>query len=135
VRALSLAIALCLPFSLSGCATYRVRANGAAGIPGVDQYEGKVVWSFFWGAIEEIPAVNRCDELPLAEVRVRSNLGFSLISLATLGIASPMRLDWKCAKPSPAGGDLNLIPEPAGVGSGAPDRLLGAAAGGSHASR
>jgi hypothetical protein len=104
---------------LPGCATYRVRASGAGGIPGVDQYEGEVVWSFFWGAVEEIPRVHACGELPLAEVRVRSNLGYSLLSVATLGIASPVRVEWKCAKPRPAGGDLNALPDSAAAGAGA----------------
>ena len=33
------------------------------------------------------------------EVRVTTNLGYSIITVVTLGIWSPMKVEWQCAKP------------------------------------
>jgi hypothetical protein len=36
------------------------------------------------------------------KVTVKNNLGFALISVATLGIVMPQRMEWCCAPYSPA---------------------------------
>jgi hypothetical protein len=32
-------------------------------------------------------------------VRVKTNLGFALVTVATLGIWCPVQVEWKCGKP------------------------------------
>jgi len=39
-------------------------------------------------------------------VQVQNNFGYSLITVLTLGIWSPMKLQWKCGKPCQVSGHL-----------------------------
>ncbi|HKR03127.1 MAG TPA: hypothetical protein VJY62_00720 [Bacteroidia bacterium] len=83
------------------CYHYRVTTSNFDPSTG---YEKKTVCSLFWGlAQKDVLAVN-CDELKLKsldEVRVSTNLGYALITVATLGIVCPMTIEWKCPKPCP----------------------------------
>ncbi|WP_431209434.1 hypothetical protein ACQ86N_25080 [Puia sp. P3] len=50
-----------------------------------------------------------CDSLNtngVALVQVKTNLGYSLITVLTLGIWCPMQLEWKCSKPCQVTGHL-----------------------------
>ncbi len=107
---------LCLLW-VSGCAHYRVQAPGAAGA-GATEPEGEVLWSLAWGIVQEQPRVDNCEDQALAEVTQSTNLGFALISVVTLGIAMPQRVEWRCAKAQPTEGDLGTRPT-------APDELRG----------
>ena len=78
---------------LTGCYEYLVHAPG---LPGVTDH-GEVVWSFGWGLVREQPQVN-CHDQALAEVTVRDNLAFSLLTVVTLGLVSPKKVEWKCAR-------------------------------------
>ena len=102
----------------AGCYHYRAAVSEAAAPRAADRYTGEVVWSLAWGMVQETPIVN-CDiplagtdtlKLPVAEVRVSTNLGFVLVTLATLGFAAPARVEWKCAKAKPEGGVIPLPP-------------------------
>jgi hypothetical protein len=102
------------------CYHYRAAVSEAAAPRAVDHYTGEVVWSLAWGMVQETPVVN-CDiplagtdtlKLPVAEVRVSTNLGFVLVTVATLGFAAPARVEWKCAKAKPEGGVIPLPPPP-----------------------
>jgi hypothetical protein len=95
---------------VTGCYHYRTEAPGVAGIPGTD-YEGEVVWSLAWGLVQENPQPPACNNQPLSEVRVTSNFAFSLLTILSLGFASPAQVEWKCAKPRPGTGTLSAIPE------------------------
>src|SRR6266550_3114977 len=75
-----------------GCFAYRVPAPyRPSAVDG-----GEVVWAFAWGLAVEKPRLGRCDSLPLTYVTARSNLGFTLITVATLGLLAPIRLEWGC---------------------------------------
>jgi hypothetical protein len=89
----------------TGCYYYRAQAPGAAGV-GVTEYQGEVVWSLFWGLVQENPQITNCQGQGLSEVRNTTNFGFALLTVATLGIASPQRVEWKCAPATPSAGGL-----------------------------
>jgi hypothetical protein len=96
-----------------GCAHYRVQAPGAAGA-GATEPEGEVLWSLAWGIVQEQPRVDNCQDQALAEVTQSTNLGFALVSVLTLGIAMPQRVEWRCAKAQPTEGDLGMRPSAPG---------------------
>jgi len=100
----------------TGCYHYRAGVSEAAAPRAADRYTGEVVWALAWGLVQETPIVN-CDiplagtdtlKLPVAEVRVSTNLAFVLVTVATLGFAAPARVEWKCAKAKPEGGVIPL---------------------------
>ncbi|TVQ02063.1 MAG: hypothetical protein EA359_12665 [Balneolaceae bacterium] len=84
-----------IPFS-SGCYHYRVIAPDPE--PATD-YEKRTVHSLFWGLMQarDISA-DDCLSNALDEIRITTNLGYSVISVATVGIWMPMDLRWRCAK-------------------------------------
>jgi hypothetical protein len=96
---LSLTVVLCLILA-QGCYTYRLQAPGQYGVA----TKGEVVWSLAWGLIQEQPRIDNCNNQAIAEVTVRSNLAFEIITVATLGFASPKKIEWKCAPPQPSEG-------------------------------
>src|ERR1041385_5059554 len=90
---------------------YHYRVSSANFDPGTS-YQKKTVHSFFWGLAQKrtngIDVVTEnCDKInvnKIDEVRVTTNLGYSLINVITLGIWSPIQVEWKCAKPAPREG-------------------------------
>lgn len=89
---------------MSGCYHYRVIAPNPD--PATD-YESRVAHSLFWGLMQarDISA-DDCLSNALDEVRVTTNLGYSVISVATIGIWMPMNVQWKCAKEPLQEGEL-----------------------------
>jgi hypothetical protein len=80
---------------LSGCYHYRVAAPDPD--PATD-YEKRVAHSLFWGLLQSRDiSADDCLSNALDEVRMSTNLGYSVISIATLGIWMPMNVQWKCA--------------------------------------
>jgi hypothetical protein len=73
-------------------------------IPGQDGFTKKTVHTFFWGALQQNllpPASSATSKTPancksLRQVKLPMNYGYSLITVATLGIWSPMRVAWQC---------------------------------------
>ena len=60
--------------------------------------------SLFWGLVNKPQVVHpkNCDDIGvngMAEVVVKTNLGYALITIATLGIYCPVNIYWKCSKP------------------------------------
>ena len=86
---------------LAGCSLYRLQAPEH---PGVTDHDD-VAWSFAWGLVPGVPEID-CQGRTLAEVTVKSNLFYDLVSLASLGLASPKRFEWKCAGATPATGSI-----------------------------
>lgn len=86
-------------FSSQSCYQYRVL--NTKNDPSTE-YQQKVVWSYFWGLLNKPRnfVVPNCDDNnALDEVQFRTNFGYSLIMVASLGIAAPVRVKWKCHKP------------------------------------
>ncbi|MEP6583460.1 MAG: hypothetical protein ABJA90_04315 [Ginsengibacter sp.] len=63
----------------------------------------KTTWSFAWGLVQPKDINPNCDSRfnHMNKVTVKNNLGFALISVVTLGIVMPQRLEWCCAPYSP----------------------------------
>jgi hypothetical protein len=102
---------LACSFMMQSCYHYRISTTNND--PSTT-YQQKTVHSFFWGLMQkrqngiDVVAAN-CDSLKLNsidEVRVTNNLGYSLITVATLGIWSPMTVQWKCPKPCRREGEI-----------------------------
>jgi hypothetical protein len=81
----------------SGCYHYRITP------PKFDpatEYKKETVHIFFWGLVQCSPiTADNCLANALDEVVVDNNLGFSFITVATLGMWAPMQIRWKCSKP------------------------------------
>lgn len=92
--------AVLLPLMLGSCYTARVETRAQAG----SEVSHQNVNFFFWGAIQSPKRIVTpiCDSLGsngMAEVTVKNNFGYSLLTVVTLGIWSPARVEWKCGKP------------------------------------
>ncbi len=106
IRSSAIAAVLCVAI-VSACYHYRAQPPGPAGMGSTD-YAGGVVWSFVWGLVQQNPQIDNCQGQALAEVRVTSNFGFALLTVATLGLAAPAKVEWRCAKAQPRGGEIRL---------------------------
>jgi hypothetical protein len=92
----------------SSCYSYRVATQAQAG---TETSKTITAHSLFWGLVKKPTEIHTpvCDSLQvngLAEVTVKSNFGYSLITVITLGIWSPVKLEWKCGKPCKKSGEL-----------------------------
>ncbi|WP_461131323.1 Bor/Iss family lipoprotein [Spirosoma aerophilum] len=95
-----------LLFLTQSCYHYRITTSRFDPSTG---YQKKTAHSFFWGLVQKNVIATNCDSLNLKsldEVRMTTNFGYSLITVATLGIWSPVRVEWKCPKPCPREGEL-----------------------------
>lgn len=64
--------------------------------------------SYLWGLIQEDFVCHNCDTLGLhlQEVRITTNFGYAMLTIATLGIWCPLQVEWRCAKPPKRIGDF-----------------------------
>jgi len=88
---------------LSGCYSVRLSSQ-AQSATDIGPAQSRRVVSLFWGLLNKPQVVTTpaCDSLGLAgvsEVYVRTSFGGALLTVATLGIYHPQRMEWKCAKP------------------------------------
>lgn len=93
----------------TGCSTYHIYQIGGpegrelGNQPGTE-WKGKTLHSLAWGGIRQDLPVANCrlgsgQRLGIEEVKVETNLGYALISVATLGFWVPIEVSWRCAKP------------------------------------
>jgi hypothetical protein len=93
---------------LSSCYTYRVQTHAQAGT----EVTTVNASSYFWGLLQKpkggitTPLCDSLDVNGLSVVRVRTNLGYALITVVTLGIWCPMKIDYRCSKPCQIHGHL-----------------------------
>ncbi len=92
----------------SSCYSYRVATQA---LPGTEVSKTVTAHSFFWGLLQKPVEIHTpvCDSLGvngMAEVTMKTNFGYALITVATLGIWSPMKVEWKCSKPCKKSGTL-----------------------------
>jgi hypothetical protein len=81
--------------ALAGC--YHSRVAPIRSLPADDGHsvtEHALVWGLYQARAEQPD----CQGNGVAEVTATSNLGYSLISVVTLGFWMPSELEWKCAK-------------------------------------
>jgi len=89
---------------LTGCWYHRIEVSSP--VTAATDYESATYWSFAWGVWQREPPPLNCKGQGLKEVKVSSNLGFALLTVATLGLVAPERIAWKCAKPTPVEGGI-----------------------------
>lgn len=80
---------------LQGCYHYRVIPAGASS---ATDYEGVTVYSYWWGIKEPTVIPDNCHCNGASNVRVTFKFHYLLVSIITLGVVVPMKIEWKCAK-------------------------------------
>ena len=93
-RGLVLAIVL-----LSSPACYHYRVQAPQPNPATEAQKD-TRWSFFWGLVQDKEwRADLCQPSnALDEVKVSTNLGYAFLTVITLGIVTPMNLEYRCAK-------------------------------------
>jgi hypothetical protein len=83
-----------LSISLQSCYHYRILSTVS---DPATEYQKKVLWSYCWGLVDSPQqyVVPNCDRNAIDEVRITTTLGYSLISIATIGIVCPVNIEWK----------------------------------------
>jgi hypothetical protein len=80
---------------LAGCWYHRVDVPSPVTVAAESS---ETAWTFLWRSRAIEPGAE-CVTGSLKEVVVRSNWGFSLLRVATLGLVAPVRLERHCARP------------------------------------
>lgn len=101
---------LCGTLLLSSCYSYRL-ATQAQPSTDITTAQSVRAYSLFWGIVNKPQVITTptCDSLGVngvAEVYVKNNFGNAFITVLTLGIYSPVRIEWKCSKPCAQTGEL-----------------------------
>jgi hypothetical protein len=96
-----LALLVLFVITMQGCFHYRVINK-----PSVEgtEYKDTVVRSYLWGLVNKPQNFNvtNCDScVGIDEVVFSKNFGQSFLTVITLGIVSPMKVQWKCHKACP----------------------------------
>jgi hypothetical protein len=91
-------IGLCL--GVANCAVhFRVSPPGLN--PATAERRQKV-HALFWGLLEQTVTPDDCQGNGLAQVTATTSLAQNLIAVGTLGVWTPMTIEWSCAKDSGA---------------------------------
>jgi len=61
--------------------------------------------TFFWGLVQDPQTVvaTNCESNSLDNVRVSTNYGYALVTVLSLGIWSPLDVNWRCAEAPDSG--------------------------------
>lgn len=86
---------------LQSCSKYPVTTSQKN--PADIVYKKKVAATYFWGIINKPHSVidTTCGTAGLAEVKITTNPGYSLLNIVTLGIVNLVKIEWKCQKEPP----------------------------------
>lgn len=87
----------------SGCATTNVVTKYDCNTVANNPVNSKTTWSFAWGLVQPKDVDPHCENSfnHMNKVSVKTNAGFILLSVVTLGIVIPQRVEWCCAPPEP----------------------------------
>jgi hypothetical protein len=102
---------LCLSFmvvsvtGLQSCSKYTVTTGYKN--PSDIVYKKYIATTYFWGIVNKPASVvdTTCGHGGLSEVKVTSNIGYSLINVVTLGIVHIIKIECKCQKEPPIIGE------------------------------
>ncbi len=102
---LTLVAASCL--LLQSCYSYRLATHAQV----ASDPHKKTANVYLWGLVQkpQYIATPNCDAMGVngvSEVYVRTNFGYALITVCTLGIWCPMVIEWRCSKPCQQQGEL-----------------------------
>ncbi len=97
-----------ITITLNSCYTHRVSTQAQEG---TELSKTVTSHSLFWGLVQKPAEIHTpvCDSLGvngMSQVTVKSNFGYSLITVATLGIWSPVQIQWRCSKPCKKSGEI-----------------------------
>ena len=89
----------CVP--VQSCSKYTITTSQKN--PADVYYKKRVAASYFWGIINKPQSIvdTACGSAGLADVKITTNVGFSVLNVVTLGIVNVVRIEWKCQKESP----------------------------------
>jgi len=89
--------------TIDSCTTTRIVSKYDCDTFANNPLNKRTTWSFAWGLVQPKDIIPNCDKRfnHLNQVTVKNNLGFALISVVTLGIVMPQRVEWCCAPYSP----------------------------------
>lgn len=92
--------ACCMAFS--SCYSYRIATHAQEGA----EVTKVTAHNWFWGLAQNPKQISTpdCDTLGaygMSELRVKTNVGYALLTIVTLGIYCPIQLEYKCGKPCP----------------------------------
>src|SRR4051812_24162394 len=82
---------------IQSCSKYTVTTteNNPADV----YFKKKVMTSYFWGKVSKPQRlVDSCGNAGLDEIKISSNIGYSLINIITLGCIHKVKVEWKCHK-------------------------------------
>lgn len=87
----------------SSCYTYRLATHAQPATESLVTTR-KTAHSLFWGLLNkpQVIGTSNCDQMDVngvSEVIIRTNLGYAVVTVLTLGIYCPVTVEWKCAKP------------------------------------
>lgn len=98
-------IALIVNFTcLESCSTTRIMAETDCDTFANNPVNKKTTWTYLWGLVQPADINPQCDKRfnHINRVTVKTNLGYSLISIVTLGIVIPQHVEWCCAPFTPS---------------------------------
>jgi hypothetical protein len=89
--------------AIDSCTTTRIVSKYDCDTFANNPLNKRTTWTFAWGLVQPKDINPNCDKRSnhLNQVTVKNNLGFALISVVTLGIVMPQRVEWCCAPYSP----------------------------------
>jgi len=99
IKSIKLVVIICLSVNLQSCYQYRILTT--APDPSTE-YQKKVLWSYAWGLYnnpKDFTVKNCIDSTGIDEMVVTRNVGSVLLTVVTIGIVSPVTVQWKCHKP------------------------------------
>ena len=105
--AITIILLACFLILLQSCYSYHISTSH---FDPSTHYNKKTVSSFFWGLVQQNVVASNCDSLKVTsidELHVKTNLGYAVITVITLGIWCPMTVEWKCAKPCSREGEIH----------------------------
>src|SRR5690348_17035377 len=91
--------------ALEGCSKYTVTTSFRN--PSDLVYKKYIATTYFWGIVNKPHSIidSTCGRGGLSEVKVTSNIGYSLIHVVTLGIVHIVKIECKCQKEPPIIGE------------------------------
>jgi hypothetical protein len=93
--------------SAQGCYHYQVSAAGPAGANPSTFPRSTTLHAVLWGLLQDQTLEHVCaQDEALARVRTTSNFGYTLLTVITLGIWAPVQVEYACANPTPATGNI-----------------------------
>lgn len=101
-----LILLLTITTSTESCYHYRVLTTNS---DPATEYQKKTLNSWMWGLVnspKDFIVPNCKNNNSIDEVVFNTNVGYSLLTIFTLGIYCPVEVKWKCHKPCAREGDL-----------------------------